>query len=116
MKNVVSLDKFIWFKVGIDTLLVGEASWENLWVMKLVLRCFELASGLKVNFKKTRVLGSNVENEFLLQATDFLNCRVGTIPFTYLETWQRIVMFKEKKLGMWKGGHLSLGGRIASTN
>lgn len=37
-----------------DTILVGDANWGNLWVMKAVLRCFELVSGLKVNFKKIK--------------------------------------------------------------
>ncbi|MCI37060.1 retrovirus-related protein, partial [Trifolium medium] len=30
-----------------DTLFIGEASMENLWSLKAILRCFELASGLK---------------------------------------------------------------------
>lgn len=30
-----------------DSLLVGEASMQNVWVLKAILRCFELASGLK---------------------------------------------------------------------
>jgi hypothetical protein len=33
-----------------DTLFIGEASMENLWSLKAILRSFELASGLKVNF------------------------------------------------------------------
>jgi hypothetical protein len=33
-----------------DTLCIGEASVENLWTMKAILRGFELASGLKVIF------------------------------------------------------------------
>jgi hypothetical protein len=35
---------------GDDTLFIGEASMENLWSLKAILRNFELASGLKVNF------------------------------------------------------------------
>lgn len=30
-----------------DTLLKGESSWENLWIIKSVLRCFELVLSLK---------------------------------------------------------------------
>jgi hypothetical protein len=33
-----------------DTLFIGEVSLENLWSVKAILRSFELASGLKVNF------------------------------------------------------------------
>jgi hypothetical protein len=36
-----------------DTLCIGEASVSNLWALKAVLRGFELASGLKVNFWKS---------------------------------------------------------------
>lgn len=63
-----------------DTLLVGEASWVNLWVMKAVLRNFELVSGLKVNFQKTRVIGVNVDDEFLNLAAEFLNYKQGRTP------------------------------------
>jgi tRNA-dihydrouridine synthase len=35
-----------------DSLMIGEASMENLWTMKIILRCFELASCLRVNFAK----------------------------------------------------------------
>jgi hypothetical protein len=43
-----------------DTLCIGEASVDNLWALKAVLRGFELASGLKVNFWKSCLLGINV--------------------------------------------------------
>ncbi|MCI81328.1 LINE-1 reverse transcriptase like, partial [Trifolium medium] len=33
-----------------DTLFLGEATVANLWTIKSILRGFELASGLKVNF------------------------------------------------------------------
>jgi hypothetical protein len=36
-----------------DTLCIGEACVENLWVLKAMLRGFEMASGLKVNFSKS---------------------------------------------------------------
>ncbi|MCI51085.1 LINE-1 reverse transcriptase like, partial [Trifolium medium] len=42
-----------------DTLCIGEASVENLWTMKALLRGFELASGLKVNFWKSCLMGIN---------------------------------------------------------
>ncbi|WJX68278.1 hypothetical protein P8452_52666 [Trifolium repens] len=48
-----------------DTLCVGEASVENLWVIKAILRRFELASGLKVNFWKSCMMGVNVSNNFM---------------------------------------------------
>lgn len=44
-----------------DTLLLGTASFHNLWTMKVVLRGFELISGLKVNFNKSCIFGVNVD-------------------------------------------------------
>jgi hypothetical protein len=67
-----------------DTLFIGEASMENLWSLKAILRSFELASGLKVNFYKSSIMGVNVSTEFLGVAERFLHCRIGSIPFIYL--------------------------------
>jgi hypothetical protein len=36
-----------------DTLYIGEASVDNLWALKAVLRGFKMASGLKVKFCKS---------------------------------------------------------------
>ena len=56
------LGEFVGFKVGSDglevsnfqyayiTLLINEASLENLWTINIILHCFELASGMHVNF------------------------------------------------------------------
>lgn len=92
-----------------DTLLVGEATLENLWAMKAILRCFELVSCLKVNFHKSRVIGINVEQNFQQEAALFLNCKQGGIPFRYLgvpiganlkklQTWQPVIDLLNRKL------------------
>jgi hypothetical protein len=57
-----------------DTLCIREASVDNLWALKVILRGFELASGLKVNFWKSCIMGVNVSGEFLHMASEFLNC------------------------------------------
>jgi hypothetical protein len=67
-----------------DTLCIGEASVENLWALKAILRGFEMASGLKVNFWKSGLIGVNVPSSFLNMASNFLNCRIGALPFKYL--------------------------------
>lgn len=43
-----------------DTLFMGEASMQNVLTIKCILRCFELASGLKVNFLKSCCVGLGV--------------------------------------------------------
>jgi hypothetical protein len=56
-----------------DTLCVGEASIENLWALKAILRGFEMSSGLKVNFWKSCLIGLEVSQEFMTLASTFLN-------------------------------------------
>lgn len=80
---MVSLGLFRGFKVGNggedvsilqhadDTLFVGEATWVNLWALKSILRCFELVSGLKVNFHKSSIIGINVDGNFSTIASLF---------------------------------------------
>ncbi|CAK8543854.1 unnamed protein product [Lathyrus sativus] len=54
-----------------DTLLIGEANWDNLWSVKAVLQGFEMVFGLKVNFVKSRIGGVNLSSEFLEAASVF---------------------------------------------
>jgi len=93
-----------------DSLFIGEATMANLWALKTILRCFELASGLKVNFYKSQVMGVNVGGGFLGLAERFLYCRVGSVPFTYLglpvganprleKTWQPLLKLLSSRLG-----------------
>jgi hypothetical protein len=57
-----------------------------------VLRGFELISGLKVNFWKSCVMGVNLSEDFLGMASNFLNCRVGTIHSSILASrWGQIL-------------------------
>jgi hypothetical protein len=85
MGKAVEIDKFKPFRVGNegvpvsllqyadDTLCIREATVENLWTLKAVLRAFKLASGLKVNFWKSSIIGVNMANDFMLMAANFLN-------------------------------------------
>lgn len=67
-----------------DSILVGEASFKNMWEMKTILSCFELVSGLKVNFIKSSIFGVNVDEGFLEGEANFLCCTIGDI---LLSTW-----------------------------
>lgn len=37
-----------------DTIFFGEATMQNVKVIKTILRCFEITSGLKINFAKNQ--------------------------------------------------------------
>lgn len=67
-----------------DTIIMGKVQWDNLWSIKMVLRGFELASGLCVNFNKSKILGFNVSQDFLQDASNFLLCSISQVPFTLL--------------------------------
>jgi hypothetical protein len=139
MRNAVGLNRFSPFAVGSgdltvshlqyadDTVFVGEAKVENLWTMKAILRGFELASGLKVNFWKSCLVGVNVSNNFMEMASRFLNCRIGRTPFKYLglpvganprrlATWYPMIEVLKNRLNSWGNRYLSLGGRIVLLN
>lgn len=74
LKRARKLGKFIGFTLGRegeveismlqftdDTLFFEEVTTQNVVTLKCILRCFELASGLKVNFFKSKVIGVAVE-------------------------------------------------------
>jgi hypothetical protein len=109
------------------TLCIGEASVENLWTLKALLRGFEMVSGLKVNFYKSCLIGVNVSPDFLRMASTFLNSKVGSIPFMYLglpvganarklSTWEPVLKQISAKLNSWGNKYISLGGRIVLLN
>jgi hypothetical protein len=94
-----------------DTLCIGEASIENLWTLKALLRGFEMVSGLKVNFHKSCLMGVNVSAEFLEMASIFLNCKVGSMPFLYLGL---PVGANPKKLSTWEPVLERINARLSS--
>ncbi|WJX73641.1 hypothetical protein P8452_57400 [Trifolium repens] len=110
-----------------DTLFVGEACVEKLWCVKAILRWFELMSGLKVNFAKSRLLGVKMDDPFMCVASKFLNCKLGKIPFIYLglpvgasprkeATWKPVIELLQKRLHAWQNRFVSLGGRVVLIN
>lgn len=104
-----------------DTILLCEKSWENVWVIKSIFQCFELISGLKVNFIKSKIMGLNINRRFLESASNFLACSIGSIPFKFLgcpvganprrsSTWKPIIVSLKSKLATWKNRNISMGG------
>lgn len=51
--------------------------------MRGILRLFELASGLKVNFQKS-LHGTNIRESHLEMFATLIGCKVGKLPFSYL--------------------------------
>ena len=106
-----------------DTLFFGDWSKENIRNLARILRCFHLASGLKVNFTKSKVFGIGVNLEETMDWAGILGCVSGSLPFHYLgvlvganmnrtKNWQPIIDRFQSKLSSWKSKTLSFGGRL----
>jgi len=106
-----------------DTLFLYEDSLTNVLSLKAILRGFELTSGLKINFHKSRLAGVNVPRSSTEHYTETLNCEQMSIPFTYLgievggnprkkKFWEPVLNKLKSRLSVWKGRFLSMAGRI----
>ena len=106
-----------------DTLFVCEDSFRNVTTLKAILRGFEVASGLKINFHKSKLAGINVHSNDLLCYTKTLNCNQMEVPFKYLglevggnpqkkKFWEPVLSKLKARLSVWKGRFLSMAGRI----
>ncbi|CAL5365331.1 unnamed protein product [Camellia sinensis] len=106
-----------------DTIIFCEANWDEIRVLKRILRCFEVMSGLKINFHKSIVCGIGVGEELVKEFANNLNCLSQSLPFSYLglplganprkkSTWKPVVEKFKKKLASWKRRFLSFAGRL----
>ncbi|XP_058783774.1 uncharacterized mitochondrial protein AtMg01250-like [Vicia villosa] len=133
-KKSVEVGDFMPFKYGLedyvdilqfadDTIIIGEPTCDNLWSMKVLLRGFELVSGLKINFHKSNFFGVHIGDWLLNSATSFLSCKKGSFPFKFLgiwisdcgrrkRVWKDVVDNIKSRLSRWKGRNISIGGRV----
>ncbi|GKV11938.1 hypothetical protein SLEP1_g23150 [Rubroshorea leprosula] len=110
-----------------DTIFFGEASEQNVRTIKCILRTFEMAAGLKINFGKCQLMGIGVDDDWRNKMAYRLGCKEGEFPIKYLgipiggnhrrlKMWQPLLDSVTKKLLSWKGWYLSQGGRITLIN
>ena len=106
---------------------MGEAHWENVLVLKALLRGFELASGLKINYAKSQfgIIGGMVS--WTNEAAQFLNCRQIETPFSYLGipigakpssalVWEPLINKCQIKLSKWAQKNISMAGKVTLIN
>ena len=67
-----------------DTICSGEAPMENVKAIKVILRTFELVSGLKINFAKSCFGAIGMSDQWKQDAANYLNCSLLFIPLIYL--------------------------------
>ncbi|GKC28240.1 RNA-directed DNA polymerase, eukaryota [Tanacetum coccineum] len=106
-----------------DAMFISKWSCSNVCVLMMMLHCFFLASGLKVNVHKSSLYGVGVHNtEVQLMAASF-GYLGNKLPFTYLgvkvggnmtraNSWTEVVQKVSTKLSSWKAKSLSVGGRL----
>ena len=64
-----------------DTIFFGKATMQNVKTIKSMLRSFELASGLKINFAKSCFGAIGKSDQWRKEAAEYLNCSMLSMPF-----------------------------------
>ncbi|XP_015954786.1 uncharacterized protein LOC107479150 [Arachis duranensis] len=90
---------------------------------KRLLRCFELISGLSINFEKSNLIPVNCSQEWVSRMCQLLGCQEAILPVKYLgislganpwlvKTWKPVLDKIEEKLSLWKAKVLSKAGKL----
>ncbi|KAJ0895798.1 putative RNA-directed DNA polymerase [Helianthus annuus] len=106
-----------------DAIFLGEWSETNVRNINRIMRCFYLASGLKVNLNKSSLFGVGVGAKEVSNMARILRCRTGLFPFKYLglqvganmnlvRNWKPVIDTFKSRLSVWKANTLSYGGRL----
>lgn len=95
--------------------------------MKLLLYLYEVMSGLKTNFSKSEIVMVNGNSTQEQNFSDLFNCQIGQFPIKYLGVpvspsklhvadWATLKERNGKELDVWKGGLMSIAGRVTLIN
>jgi hypothetical protein len=104
-----------------DTILCLQDNIDKARYVKLLLYVYEQMSGLKINFEKSEVIVIGNDNEVDATFAEIFDCQIGKFPIKYLGVpitarrlhiidWVRLEEKLEKKLDVWQGNSLSIGG------
>ncbi|GJW73546.1 putative RNA-directed DNA polymerase, eukaryota, reverse transcriptase zinc-binding domain protein [Tanacetum coccineum] len=106
-----------------DDIILGEWSKPNIKNLSRILTCFYLASGLKVNFNKSKFFRIAINESELYFFASSIRCQSSYSPCTYLGlpiganmsrslNWNPLIERFLKRLTRWKANSLSFGGRL----
>ncbi|XP_052114148.1 uncharacterized protein LOC127745457 [Arachis duranensis] len=106
-----------------DTILLCPPDEETVRNYKRLLRCFEMMSGLSINFEKSNLIPVNCRPEWVTRMCQLLGCQETALPVRYLgislganprlvKTWKPIIDKVEEKLSLWKAKVLSKAGKL----
>nr|GEW40163.1 integrase, catalytic region, zinc finger, CCHC-type, peptidase aspartic, catalytic [Tanacetum cinerariifolium] len=101
-----------------DALFLGKWSLDNARIFCSILRCFNMAFGLKVNFSKSKFLGIGVTCDEVSRFASILCFQPSTFLFAYLGlpigsnmnktcNWKPVIEKFRKRLTAWKARSLS---------
>ena len=111
------------FQFADDTIIFCKAVEDQILNIKKILHCFQVMSGLNINFQKSNLFGINIAQQNLVEWVDKIYCKTESFPSTYLglpfgarvssvKMWKSVVAKFEKRLAGWKSNLLSIGGRV----
>ncbi|GKC44824.1 RNA-directed DNA polymerase, eukaryota, reverse transcriptase zinc-binding domain protein [Tanacetum coccineum] len=106
-----------------DVVFIGKWDKANIITIVHVLKCFFLASGLKINIHNSKLMGIGISNEDVTTAANLIGCTTFTMPFNYLGvkvrapsskscSWEEVLTKISARLSKWKLKTLSIGGRL----
>jgi len=106
-----------------DTMFLCKDNIQNIVTIKSILRCFQLASELKVNLNKSSIGGIRIDVVNLQRYAVMMNCNIMKLPFKYLGVpiggshnrvafWNGLVEKVRNKLSKQKGKNISMAGRV----
>ncbi|GKD64091.1 RNA-directed DNA polymerase, eukaryota, reverse transcriptase zinc-binding domain protein [Tanacetum coccineum] len=106
-----------------DAVFVVEWNISNIKTIVNVLNCFFMASGLKINLHKSKLLGVGVSKAETDLAASIVGCSIFSPPFHYLGvkigaymsriiSWKEVIEKISSRLSKWKIKTLSSGSRL----
>nr|GEU91325.1 hypothetical protein [Tanacetum cinerariifolium] len=107
-----------------DVVFIGEWNNNNIKTLLSVLRCFYLASGLKINLYKSKLMRIGVSSNVVAAVASLIGCSILTVPFNYLglkvgcnmsriTSWDDVISKVSSRLSKWKLKLLSIGGCLS---
>ncbi|GKD03225.1 hypothetical protein Tco_1178199 [Tanacetum coccineum] len=107
----------------VDDVMLGEWDDTNITNLIIILNCFYLVSGLRLNLHKSKLYEVGVALEDVEQCSGVIGCSTASLPFTYLglpvgsnmnikSNWDELILKVQKKLANWKIMLLSIRGRL----
>ncbi|XP_016164370.1 uncharacterized protein LOC107606876 [Arachis ipaensis] len=106
-----------------DTILFCPPEEETIRNYARLLRCFEMMSGLTINFDKSSLIPINYEQQWSYNMCNLLGCKEASLPIRYLgislganlrlvRTWKPVIDKVEEKLSLWKAKVLNKAGKL----